>query len=455
MSQPPVGTPALTGPTAPDLLELLGGWLPSRRWYPAKGTASVPEPIGEIALVDPEGAASVGLHLFRLAGGAVLQVPLVLRAGAVRHPDAVGTVIRDGAEVDVLDGCADPAFLRAWLALADREPGQGPDLRAGDLDAPGAVRALSGEQSNTSVLLPEADPPAILKVFRLVTPGQNPDVAVPSALHRVGWTGVPRPLGWLTGSWPGADGEPAVTGHLGVVSELVLGARDGFELACSMAAAGTDLAPLARELGRTTAQLHAGLRRALPSTAAPASAAEVLGTLRARAAVRRRGRPRPGRTARSASSPSWTWSGPSAPCRPCSACTATTTSVRCCTRRTAAGSSSTSRASPRPRPSERERPDLALRDLAGMLRSLDYAAAVGGASEPRWLDVGADRAHRGLPRRVRGRRRDVGRRLPRPRCCAPSSSTRPSTRSSTRPATGRSGSHIPLAGVDRLLVGGP
>ena len=51
--------PSIGGPGSPDVLELLLAWLPSRRWYPAKGSTQVPEPIGAIDLVDPEGAAPV------------------------------------------------------------------------------------------------------------------------------------------------------------------------------------------------------------------------------------------------------------------------------------------------------------------------------------------------------------------------------------------------------------
>src|SRR5690606_26189633 len=128
---------------------------------------------------------------------------------------------------------------------------------------PGPHRVVGGEQSNTSVLLPDADRPAILKVFRGVTVGANPDVEVPLALSNAGWRGVPRPLAWLAGRWPSADGV-ATGGHLGVRSELVLGARDGFEIACEHAREGRDFAALAADLGRTTAQMHRALRTALP-----------------------------------------------------------------------------------------------------------------------------------------------------------------------------------------------
>ncbi|WP_372594652.1 aminoglycoside phosphotransferase [Actinotalea sp.] len=385
MAPPTDGVPAIGGPSEPDVLALLLGWLPGRRWYPAKGTQSAPEPVGVIELVDPLGAGQVGLHLFRLGSGAVLQVPVVLRAAAGR-PEALGTVRREGVDLEVLDGCADPAFLRAWLGLARREGGLPPDLVAGDLDAPGAARVLSGEQSNTSVLLPRAEPPAILKVFRVVTPGHNPDVAVPSALHGAGWTGVPRPLGWLSGSWSAEGATEGTTGDLGVVSELVLGARDGFELACARAGAGEDVSGLTHELGRTTAQLHSALRRALPTEQGPADVAAVVGTLRARAAAAIDAVP-----------------------------TLADRAERVLGVLDLVGTVGTLPAlqrvhgdyhlgqvlhspdrgwfvldfegEPSASAAERERPDLALRDLAGMLRSLDYAAAVGGAGDPGWLEA--------------------------------------------------------------------
>ncbi|CAN5247477.1 hypothetical protein BH11ACT1_BH11ACT1_10410 [soil metagenome] len=378
------------------LLGLLGEWLRGRRWFPAKGVPSDLSCVGGLTLVDPLDEADVRILLVRTAApgvDTVLQVPLTLRTtgGGIAErtigvlgldePSAQGAVVT-GARTDVLDGAGDPAFLRAWLAAA-----QGPGAEVDPVRA----QVLTGEQSNTSVLLPGSGEAgsgsAIIKVFRALAPGANPDVDVPRALADEGWENVPRPLAWLEATWP--SGTSTVTGHLGVVSEFVPGARDGFELACAMAGRGERFASLARELGEVVAGMHAALARALP-VAAPPPGADRAGEL-ARALRERFG-----------------WAVAAVP------------ELERYADGVAALAAGTQAVREPPAPQRvhgdlhlgqvlrghdrwyvldfegeplapiaaRTRPDLALRDVAGMLRSIDYAAAVGGAGG------GADGAER-------------------------------------------------------------
>ncbi len=53
---------------------------------------------------------------------------------------------------------------------------------------------LTGEQSNTSLVFGES---AIFKVFRRVAPGPNPDLEVAAALAELGSTHVAEPYGWI------------------------------------------------------------------------------------------------------------------------------------------------------------------------------------------------------------------------------------------------------------------
>jgi len=360
-------------------LAALRTWVPRQRWFPEKGTAAELVRLAVVDLPDPRGDAEVRVHLLALPSGAVLQVPTTLRRGSV----AEGAI----AEVPggtLVDGPYDPAFVRAWLAAAHHEA-------AAPIE-PGPHRVVGGEQSNTSVLLPDADRPAILKVFRGVTVGANPDVEVPLALSNAGWRGVPRPLAWLAGRWPSADGV-ATVGHLGVLSELVLGARDGFEIACEHAREGRDFAALAADLGRTTAQMHRALRTALPLADAhgPRNAAQravevrkVVRTLRDRAAAAVAKVPQLAERADAID----------AAYAPLERLEAVPPLQRVHgdyhlgqVLRSAEGRWYVLdfEGEPQASASEKTRPDLALRDLAGMLRSLDYAAAVGGAADPGWL----------------------------------------------------------------------
>jgi maltokinase len=394
-------------PADDGVMALLEGWLPDRRWFPDKGSTGSVERLAVVDLVDPDGEGRVGLHLLRLASGALLQVPLVLRPQGRPLPDTAqaGVVGTTDDGTVVIDGCHDPAFVRAWLAAAER-PGapaapedsptaevpaatRGPGSAARDLEG---MRVLSGEQSNTSVLLPALDPPAILKVFRGVSTGPNPDVEVPLALSEAGWRGVPRPLAWLAGSWPAGGGRGDAVGHLGVLSELVLDAADGFELACRYAAEGTSFGALAEDLGRTTAQMHAALRRALPaasgSASGPASGAvgaDVVAVLRARAAAAVAAVPElAGRAAAVDELYGEVARLPDLP--PLQRVHGDYHLGQVLHSADRGWSVLDFEGEPSASEAERNRPDLALRDLAGMLRSMDYAAAVGGAAAPGWAE---------------------------------------------------------------------
>lgn len=382
--------PGDQSPTGPrpvsddELLVVLRKWLPGRRWFPAKGDDAEISSVGALTLVDPRGEAEIRILLVRAVSvtvDVVLQVPLSLHRGRRRGArTGAGWIAAIGEPpVDVRDGTGDPAFLRAWLAAATPADDAPAEL---DVD-PDHPRVITGEQSNTSVILPGARGGAILKIFRALTPGENPDVDVPRRLAADGWWHVPRPLGWLEGTWS-ADGTEA-EGHLAVLSEFVTQASDGFELACDMAERRESFEGLARDLGVVVAGMHRALAVALPVAPTISDAAADLAaalTERFRWAV--------------AAVPGLAIWGPDVHDR-----------IAALRARTALpprqrvhgdlhlGQALRARGEwfitdfegePLSSLADRTRPDLALRDVAGVLRSIDYAAAVSSADDD-WAEL--------------------------------------------------------------------
>jgi maltokinase len=261
------------------LLQLLHEWVPRQRWYGNKGRAPA---LSEVAQWDlPSTADGVGVRIHLLADTAgdrpvLFQVPVTSRATPLPggEPALIGT---DGDTL-YYDGPHDDAFVRAVLTLmlGDTESGAGGALRGTALTAPGdggfgGSRVLSGEQSNTSIIV-DADPagglPVICKIFRVLHPGENPDVAVQCALAAVGSERVPRPLGYLTGEWPDpGSGRPA-RGHVAFAQEFLPGVQDAWRVALRAAAAGEDFTEPARSLGAATASVHSDLARAFPTVSA-------------------------------------------------------------------------------------------------------------------------------------------------------------------------------------------
>jgi predicted trehalose synthase len=280
----------------PEVLPLLPAWMARQRWYTGKGRIPVLRIAGGLRLEDPTGQVGIDIHLLVDESGqtpTTYQVPLTCRSTRLAGGDAA-LVARmeltgpgDGDTRYIYDAPHDPAYASALLRLMLEEgtatsiKAPGPDS-APDCGADGhrltttdpgelhASRVLTGEQSNTSIIIDLVDTlgdpaePLICKVFRVLQPGQNPDVVVQSALSTAGSDLVPGSVGYVCGQWPegAADGTLA-TGHLAYAQEFLPGVQDAWRVALAALASGTDFSTEARSLGQATADVHATLAQAM------------------------------------------------------------------------------------------------------------------------------------------------------------------------------------------------
>ncbi|EPH41999.1 putative Maltokinase [Streptomyces aurantiacus JA 4570] len=250
----------------PLLLTSLAGlfreWLPQQRWFAAKG-----RPLTDLAVVSMTelhpgclhlllrtGHAGSPAHCYQLILGMREELPPRLHHAVIGRP-SVGPL----AGLNVYDALRDPRSTGLLLERL-RVPGAAGPLRF-ERDARTVVpaglapRLLDGEQSNTSLVYGDS---FILKLFRRIQYGVNPDLEVPWALAGEGCARVPAPVAWF---W---TTEPRRT-TLGVLQPFLRGATDGWTLALRSLAAGEGFADEAYELGRATAEVHAALAAALPT----------------------------------------------------------------------------------------------------------------------------------------------------------------------------------------------
>lgn len=264
-----------------DLLDLLTVWMPRQRWYGTKGRDPRLTLVADWELVTP----ATRVLLVRdeaVTPAAVYQVPV-----SQRDPEAVlpGSLIGPADDGRVwTDAVTDPVFTDLLFRLvtvggagATAEGGfvgvpltAAPATTAADVPA----RVLSGEQSNTSIIFrPEGAPPVICKLFRQVNGGVNPDVELQSALAAGGATFVPAAIGEVRGVWTTADGGE-VTGSLAFAQEFFEGVEDAWRVALLAATAGDDFAAPARALGASVARMHVALAGAFPTVAPDAEVRE-------------------------------------------------------------------------------------------------------------------------------------------------------------------------------------
>ncbi|MFT4219853.1 MAG: aminoglycoside phosphotransferase [Microbacterium sp.] len=372
-------------------LDLLTDWMPRQRWYAGKGRAPKLRLVAEWALPCPDPAARV--RVLVLADDAtepptLYQAPVVSCHSSASGPHEIGPA-ENGTVL--VDGPHHAAYAAALLGLAT----EGGAHAAGALrgipssstqGAPRNARArvLSGEQSNTSIIYhAESGAPVICKLYRQLHPGLNPDIELQTALAEGRSTRVPRAVGHVTGTWPGTNGHPQ-TGSLAFAQEFLDGVEDAWRVALRAAEHDEDFSALARELGRATADVHTTLATLFDTRpASEADRAGVVDSWRRRLALAVSAAPRLDQ---------WRGAIESAYARAAGEDWPPLQRVH--------GDYHLGQVVHAPgrgwvlldfegeplRPmAERVRPDLALRDVAGMLRSFDYAAgAVGHEAATRW-----------------------------------------------------------------------
>jgi maltokinase len=219
----------------------------NERWYAAKSRAVAhAEVIESIMLRTAEPQYAIALVEMRYDTGThdIYQLLYVLRDGGL-HVDGLAdpqlarelvSAMRSGLMLQGAEGVVEFVPVEGFAGL-------GRELYE--------ARPVGAEQSNSSVVF---DDELILKVFRRLEPGINPELEVLRFLTEHGFANI-APLG----GWYAYSGGP-LSATLGILQQYVSGGRDGWDLALDELDANPDafLGRL-RRLGETTGEMHSVL----------------------------------------------------------------------------------------------------------------------------------------------------------------------------------------------------
>jgi trehalose synthase-fused probable maltokinase len=178
-----------------------------------------------------------------------------------RGGDAPGPTIDVSDGTVVYEALADPSFIRELFHLlrGSGSLGSGDGLlefcatAALTAEAPAfdSVRPVELEQSNSSVIVNDE---LIVKAYRRVEAGVNPELEMLRFFVQHGFEHVPKLVGW----WSYAG--PPLSASLGIVQQFVAGATDGWSLALDeLPARAAEFAARVDRLGAVVGEMHAVL----------------------------------------------------------------------------------------------------------------------------------------------------------------------------------------------------
>ncbi|MFG1686480.1 aminoglycoside phosphotransferase [Nonomuraea sp. NPDC049269] len=264
--------------------ELLAAWISRQRWFGGKGRAidSLSIESDVVIYADDPGLRHLIVSVWQGASRDRYQIMLGMRTelpDRLKHA-LIGThghyAFDDGPghhEWYVYDAVHDQA-LTHWV-LECMAQGSGWDavrfrhLPGVTIDTSPRSLVLGAEQSNTSLVYGDA---YICKFFRRLIPGVNPELEIITALAVRESPHIAKPYGWIETD---LDGTPTT---LAIMQEYLSTANDGWDLALasvrdlyasmpelSAADVGGDFAAEAHRLGEATAHVHRELAGAFPT----------------------------------------------------------------------------------------------------------------------------------------------------------------------------------------------
>jgi maltokinase len=262
----------------------LRDYIKTARWFGGKGREFEVTGSRRLRLRRSEGdesvlfvAVSVELVSIEYAdgGGDLYQLPVVYYDE--ERPGLEHALIGTWEETDLghvvaydalHDHAAMPLWLKAFAAGGTREQLEFHRVGEPELDLEARSTLFTGEQSNSSVAFGDS---SLMKLFRRITPGVNPDIEILAALTEAGNEHVPALYGWVD-----TTDEDGQLYQLGILQQFLKTASDGWELALTSLRnlyadgthaeeAGGDFAAEAHRLGIAVAGMHESLAGAFPT----------------------------------------------------------------------------------------------------------------------------------------------------------------------------------------------